>query len=174
MAKTRQQKVAIVDDLKSGIGSAKGMVFANFQGLSIKDTDELRALCRESGVRYVIGKKTLMKKALSEAGYAIDTTAFAGGVSVLLGESDEVAPAQIIAKFAKTHEAAKVFGGVLEGAFIDEAKVMALSKLPGKQQLLGQLVGTLNAPISGFARVLAGNLRGLVTVMSAIKDKKPA
>ncbi len=63
---------------------------------------------------------------------------------------------------------------MLEGAFIDGAKVNALSKLPSKQQLLGQLVGTLNAPVSGFVNVLAGNIRGFVTVLNAIKDQKPA
>ena len=61
---------------------------------------------------------------------------------------------------------------MLEGAFISAEKVEALAKLPGKKQLLGQLVGTLNAPISGFVNVLAGNLRGLVNILNAVKEKK--
>ena len=61
---------------------------------------------------------------------------------------------------------------MLEGRFIDAAKVKALAELPSKQQLLGQLVGTLNAPISGFVNVLAGNIRGLVTALNAIKEQK--
>ena len=172
MAKSKAQKQATLDDLGARMSGAKSMVFANFQGLKVKESDELRSICKEKNIGFLVSKKTLVKKALQEKGYAIDATEFAGGVSVLFGNDDEVAPAQTIAAFGKTHEAVKIFGGVLEGAFIDGAKVMALSKLGSKQQLLGQLVNVLNSPISGFVNVLAGNLRGLVTVLGAIKDKK--
>lgn len=174
MAKTKAQKELTLKDLSERIGAAKSLVFANFQGLKVKESDELRELCRGQNIGYFIAKKTLVAKALKEKGLAVDAKAFQGGVSVLFGNEDEIAPAQIAANFAKTHEAMKLFGGVLEGAYIDGAKVAELAKLPSKQQLLGHLVGTLNAPISGFVNVLAGNLRGLVTVLSAIKDKKPA
>jgi large subunit ribosomal protein L10 len=103
-----------------------------------------------------------------------DIKSFGGGVSALFGKEDEVAPAQLIAQFAKTHEVVTLFGGILEGKFIDAAKVKELSALPSKQQLLGQLVGTLNAPISGFVNVLAGNLRNLVGVLNNIKQSKAA
>lgn len=171
MAKTRVQKEEALSSLTEGLKTAKGVVFANFQGLKVKESEELRKKCREEGVRYVASKKTILDRALKDAGHEVDAKAFSGGVSVVLG-SDEVAPAQIIAEYAKTHEVLKIFGGILEGSFIDAAKVTALSKLPSKQQLLGQLVGTLNAPVSGFVNVLAGNLRGFVTVLDAVKEKK--
>ncbi len=174
MAKTKQQKEVALTDLAARIQGAKGMVFADIQLLKIKDTDELRQACRDANVGFVVSKKTILRKALKDAGFNVDTKNFEGGVSALFGMNDEVAPAQVIANFAKTRDAVKIFGGVLEGAFIDSAKVKQLSALPSKQQLLGQLVGTLNAPVSGFVNVLAGNLRGLVTVLGAIKDKKPA
>ncbi len=174
MPKTRQQKEVLLQELVSALKGAKGVVFANFQGLKMKDSDELRGSCKKQSLHYVVTKKTLLRKALADIGIMLDTKAFEGGVSVVTGEADEVAPAQVVATFAKTHEMAKIFGGLLEGNLIDGAKVTALSKLPSKQQLLGQLVGTLNASLSGFANVLAGNLRGLVTVLNAVKDKKPA
>lgn len=172
MAKTKEKKLFTVNDMAARVKSAKGIVFANFQGLNMKESDELRSTCKEQHVSYIVTKKTLLKKALAEAGYEVDTKSFAGGVSLLTGDTDEVLPAQIIATFAKKHEMAKIFGGILEGNFIDSAKVGQLAKLPSKQQLLGQLVGTLNAPVSGFVNVLAGNLRGLVTVLNAVKEKK--
>lgn len=140
----------------------------------MEDIDELRGICKDQDVYYAASKKTLVKIALQNAGYDIDTKEFEGGVAVFLGMKDEVAPAQIVAKFAKSHDVVKVFGGILEGQFIDGVKVSQLSALPSKQQLLGQLVGTLNAPVSGFVNVLAGNLRGLANVLNAIKDQKPA
>ncbi len=174
MAKTRQQKQEAVAVLTDSLKQSKGVVFANFQGLKVKESEELRSICRKQKVMYVASKKTLMKRVLTEAGLDIDTKAFSGGVAAVFGFEDEVAPAQIVADFAKKHEVVAIFGGILEGKYIDAAKVTALSKLPSKQQLLGQLVGTLNAPISGFVNVLAGNMRGLVTVLGAIKDKKTA
>lgn len=172
MAKSKQQKVAALSDLGGRLRSAKSVVFANFQGLKVKDTEELRKKCRAENVYFVATKKTLLKKALDEAGITADVKGFAGGVAAVFGLTDEVAPAQLTAEFAKTHEVVSIFGGILEGGFIDSAKVKALAVLPSKQQLLGQLVGTLNAPISGFVNVLAGNLRGLVTVLNAVKENK--
>ncbi len=172
MPKTRQQKEATLIALSDQIQKSKSVVFANFQGLKVSESEELRAECREQGIGYVASKKTLLQRALTDAGIETNVDAFDGGIAVVFGGQDEVAPAQVIAKFAKTHEVVKIFGGVLEGAFINSAKVTALSKLLSKDELLTKMVGSLNAPVLGFVTVLAGNLRGLVTVLSAIKDAK--
>ncbi|MCF6276750.1 MAG: 50S ribosomal protein L10 [Candidatus Magasanikbacteria bacterium] len=172
MAKTRQQKESTMERLTDGIKNSKSVVFANFQGLTVGQTDELRDKCRVEGVKCLISKKTLVKKAAAEAGLEIDSKIFDGGVAVFFGTNDEVAPAQIVSNFAKDYEIVKVFGGVLEGKFIEALQVEALAKLPSKQQLYAQLVGTINAPISGFVNVLAGNLRSVVNVLNAIKDSK--
>lgn|SRR3990167_5019216 len=172
MAKTREQKEQHVEEMIQGVKSATSLVIANFQGLKVSEAEELRDECRKQGIRFIASKKTLLKKALTEAGYTVDTDQFEGSPAVAFGMADDVAPAQILAKFAKKHELLKIFGGVLEGSFIDAAKVKQLSELPSRQQLLGQLVGTLNAPVSGFVNVLAGNIRGFVTVLNALKDQK--
>src|SRR3989338_9456840 len=104
MAKTRQQKQEAVDIISQNIQSAKSAVFANFQGLKMEDIDELRGICKDQDVYYAASKKTLVKIALQNAGYNIDTKEFEGGVAVFLGMKDEVAPAQIVAKFAKSHD----------------------------------------------------------------------
>lgn len=173
MAKTRQQKEVALTELISEMKTAKSVVFANYQGLTVTEMEELRSLCREQAVRCMALKKTLVTKALKESGIEdIDAKAFQGGVAVFLGQEDEVTPAKLVAEFAKTHELATIFGGILEEKFILAQKVNDLAKLPSKMQLHAQLVGTLNAPISGFANVLAGNLRGLVHVINAIKEAK--
>lgn len=172
MAKTRQIKEQTLKSLTEGLKNSKSAVFANFQGLKVTDSEELRKKCRELNIDYIASKKTLLKNALKDLNLEVDTKSFEGGVAVVLGKEDEVAPAQVIAKFAKKHEVVSVFGGILEGKFIDSSKVIELSNLPSKQELLAKLVGTINAPVSGFVNVLAGNLRGLVTVLNAIKDTK--
>jgi len=173
MAKTRQHKLTAISELSELMKSKKATVFANFQGLKVSEMEELRGLCREQGVTCIAAKKTLVKRALTDAGIGdVDTKLFEGGVAAFFADEDEVAPAQIVAKYAKDHDVITIFGGILEGGYITEDKVTQLSALPSKHQLLGQLVGTLNAPISGFVQVLSGNTRGLVTVLNAIKDKK--
>jgi large subunit ribosomal protein L10 len=172
MAKSKQSKEESMQSLIDGLKTAKSAVFANFQGLKVSESEELRAKCIEQNITYIASKKTLLKRALKDLELDVDTKAFEGGVAVVLGNEDEVAPAQVIANFAKAHEIVKLFGGVLEGKYIDSAKVVELSKLPGKQELYAKLVGTMNAPVSGFVNVLAGNLRGLVTVLDAIKGTK--
>ncbi len=172
MAKTRQEKEIHVQELTDQLKEAKSAVFANFQGLTVQETEELRGKCREQGVQCVASKKTLVKRALGNLDMDVDTKPFEGGVATFIGTGDEVAPAQVVANFAKDHEVVEIFGGTLEGKFIDSAMVKQLSALPSKQELLAKLVGTINNPVTGFVNVLAGNLRGLVGVLNAIKETK--
>lgn len=171
MAKTKQQKQEAIDQLAASIEGATAVVFANFQGLSVAAMEELRGKCREEGVSAMASKKTLVRLALAQQGMDVDTKEYEGGVAAYFGQ-DAVSAAKVVATFAKDHEQVTIFGGVLDGVYVDAAQVIALSKLPTKQELLAQMVGSLNAPISGFVNVLAGNMRGLVNVLSAIKDQK--
>ncbi|MCX6740521.1 MAG: 50S ribosomal protein L10 [Candidatus Parcubacteria bacterium] len=83
-----------------------------------------------------------------------------------------MAPAKIAANFAKDHKALKMLGGIMEGNLLNLDQVTVLSKIPSKPELLGQLVRTINAPVSGFVNVLAGNIRGLLNVLNSLKDSK--
>ena len=175
MPKTRKQKELTIQTLDEKLGKAKSLVFANFSGLKVKDATKLRRLCKAEGVLYEVDKKTLLKIAFAKAGISgVDMKALPGAVAVAFGVSDEVAPAKVLDVFSKTNEAIKIIGGVLEKKFVSAAVILTLAKLPGKQELLAKLVGTINAPVSGFVNVLAGNLRGLVQILSAIKDQKAA
>lgn len=170
MPKTKQQKQVTVESLTSGMKDAKGVVFANFQGLTVAQSEELRREARKQGVSVLAAKKTLVRRALEAIGLAQSTDPFQGGVAAFMG-NDEIAPAKVVASFAKKNEVVTIFGGILEGKFIDASMVKNLSALPGKQELLGRMVGSLNAPISGFVNVNAGILRGLFNVLNARKEK---
>lgn len=174
MPKSKQQKQETVGDLTAGLKAAKSAVFANFQGLTVAKSEELRREARKVGVTMLAAKKTLVQRALSDAGLSgADASQFKGGIATFLG-NDEIAPAKVVSLFAKKNEVVTIFGGMLEGKFIDLAMVKSLAALPGKQELLGKLVGSMNAPISGFVNVSAGVIRSLVNVLNAYKDKKPA
>lgn len=173
MAKTRQQKEDFIKNFNEKLQQAKSIVFVHFDGLKVKEIEELRKLFRAEKIDYVVAKKTLLKKAFEKAGIEnYDPATFEKEVGVAFGIEDEVAPARIIQQFSKNHEALQAFGGVLENSFVGQEKVIELSRLPSKEELLAKVVGTINAPVSGFVNVLAGNLRKLVYVLSAVKDSK--
>jgi large subunit ribosomal protein L10 len=175
MPKTRAQKQDIVNELADKMARMKSAVFVSVAGYTMKDADTMRQKGRESGVDVFIAKKTLLKRAADQAGFReFDPKVFEGSVLSAFAFQDEVSAAKLMAGLVKEKEKMQILGGLLEGAAVDAAKVKQLATLPSKPELLAKMVGSLNAPISGFVNVLAGNLRGLVNVLNAIKDQKPA
>ncbi len=152
---------------------AKSVVFAEQSALTMKDMDTLRAKARKEGVKVLVTKKTLTTLAAIQASLKdVDVRTLPKSIMTVVGLQDEIAPARLVAELAKKHDTVRIVGGVFEGAFTSQERMVALSKLPSKQELLGQLVGTLAAPMTGFARVLSGNLSGLVTVLKRIQEQK--
>ncbi|MFA6132196.1 MAG: 50S ribosomal protein L10 [Patescibacteria group bacterium] len=173
MAKTRVQKEAMVADLADKFRRMKAAAFASISGFTMKDADDLRTKGRKAGVEVVVSKKTLLKIAAKEAGQeAVDPSGFEGSILSAFAFDDEVSAAKVLANLVKTRDTVKILGGVLEGKLVDAGEVKKLAALPSKIELLSKLVGSLNAPVSGFVNVLAGNLRGLVTVLKAVQEKK--
>jgi len=173
MALTKQQKEQIVKSLVEDIQNAKSFVISDYNGLTVNDTQELRQKAKDQGVKFQAVKKTLLNLALEQAKVeGIDPKQLEGSLSIALGLEDEVAPAKIVAEFAKEHEEVKILSGMLDSKLMSQEEVMALSKIPSKDELLAKVVGSINAPVSGFVNVLAGNLRGLVNVLNSIKDAK--
>lgn len=172
MPKTKTEKAETVAALALKIGRMRSVVFANYEGLSVREIEELRRKLKAEDVDYTVAKKTLLRLAFRQIGKDIDPKTIAGNFATVISYDDEVAPARILAAFAKDHEALKFVAGVLEDRLVDAKEVIALSKLPSKHELLGKLVGSLAAPMSGFINVLAANLRSLVYVLNAIKDKR--
>jgi large subunit ribosomal protein L10 len=172
MPKTRAQKSETVRSLKEKLAGMSSVVFANFEQLPTKDIEAVRRELKKVGAIYTVAKKTLLRLAFKDAGVPVDPKTVPGNFATVIGTTDEVAPAKILAGFSKDHPALKLIAGVLEGKLLDAAGVKALAALPGKKELQARLVGSLASPMSRLASVLAGNFRGLVVVLNAIKDKK--
>jgi large subunit ribosomal protein L10 len=169
MAKSRKQKEEALANLNARLKESKGVVFASYTGLKVVEMEELRKELRKQNTTLDVAKKTLLKKALDEQNLKdVNLDAMDSGLAMISGP-DEVYPAKITHDFAKKHEVMKFFGGIMEGKFIDVEKVKTLAALPSKDELLAKMVGSMKAPISGFANVLAGNIRGLINVLKAIK-----
>jgi len=155
MPKTKGQKAAILKTVEDKIGRMKSAIMFNYSGIKVKDLNVLREKCRAEGVDYLVTKKTLLKKALVDQGLgAVVEKNFEGEIATLFSYEDEVAPARILAAFAKGQDKIKFAGGILGGNFIDVVRVTELSKIPARQELLAKVVGCLSNPLSGLARVL--------------------
>ncbi len=172
MAKTREQKEAEVREVVAGLSEAKSVVLADLSPLKVSESTELRHKASDEGVTVRAVKKTLFRRACEEAKIDCDVEALGGSIMLLMGSEDEIAPAKLVADLRKTHKELGVQGGLLESKWMGSEQVLALAKLPSKDQLIAQVVGSVRAPLSGLVGVLQGNLRGLVYALNAIKDTK--
>jgi len=176
MPKSREQKKEILRDLNEKVSKAKSVVFTKFSRLTVKENENLRKELRKENSEYYVAKKTLINLAFKDSKIdGVDTRGFEGQIAAVFGYKDEVAPAKVVDKFKKSMEDKEkiiFLGGILENNYIDAEKVKALAVLPSKEELYAKLVGTLNAPISGFVNAMAGNLKNLVYVLKAIEAKK--
>lgn len=169
---SKEKKVDVVNQLTDLFKNAKSVVFADYKGVSVQDFATLRGKLREKDVVYKVAKKTLIKLAAEQAGFKdIPEEVFEGQVGAAFSQGDEVAAAKTLFEFSKDNENIKLLGALMEGRTLSKEETLQLAKIPGKEELLAKLVGSMQAPISGFHGTLHALMRNLVGVISAYKDK---
>lgn len=172
MPKTKVQKQEALQSLQTKLKESKSVVFSSDNGSNVKTIESLRKELKANNAEYLVVKKTLLRKAIKDMGETEELEQLTGSVALTLSYQDEVAGAKILNKYAKDSETLKMSGGILENNFILPEMVKRLATLPSREELLTKLVGSLNSPISGLVRVLAGTTRNFVGVLRAIKDSK--
>lgn len=165
-------KQEVVQDLSEKIKSAKSIVLADYRGLTVEQDTELRSALRKAGVEYKVVKNTLTRFAMKKNGLDEIDSFLNGPTAMALSESDPVAPAKVLAEYAKKYEKLELKAGVVEGKVIDVNGVKALAELPPREVLIAKVLGGFNAPITGLVNVLNGNIRGLVVALNAIAEQK--
>ena len=171
MPLTRQQKVERVAATQKELAAATSAVFMAFTALSVDDTEELRDRLHEQGGSLKVLPKRLLRLVLQELKLDFDPTTHEGQFAIVWG-NDAVAPAKVVSTFIKGRENVRLVGGSLEGNVLSQAEVNALAALPSREELLGQLVGTISNPARGLVMVLSGVQRQTVQVLQAIADQK--
>ncbi len=172
MAKTKEQKEKIIKDLAEKIGKQKSIVFIDFSGLDSSILFQLRNELKQLDGRLQIVKKTLLKKALEglkDRPFIEKIEEIEGQLGLAFGFSDEIAAAKTCYKVSQENEDLKILGGILGKDILTKEKIIELAQIPSQPELLGRLVGTLTAPISGFMNTLRGNIKNLIYVLNAIK-----
>lgn len=168
----RPEKEAVVSELQEKFSKAQSVIVADYRGLNVVEVTELRKKLREAGVEYKVVKNTLTSRAAKAANIDGLDQFLSGPTALAFGFTDVVAPAKILADFAKDHKKLELKGGVLEGKIIDLTAVKELASLPSREALLGQVAGLLQAPIRGLVTVLSGPLRNAVYALEAIRKQK--
>jgi len=172
-AKVLEEKKAIVKELAEKMKNASSGVLVDYKGISVEADTKLRREMRSAGVEYAVVKNTLTSLAAKEIGFE-DLIPFLNGTSALaVSENDAVAPAKILSAYAKKSVYKfKIKAGFVEGKVIGADGVKALADLPPREVLIAQVLGGLNAPITGLVNVCNGNIRGLVIALNAIAEQK--
>ncbi len=147
-------KQPIVDEIKANIEGAKSVVLVDYRGLTVAQDTELRKSAREAGVTYKVYKNTMVKRAIEGTEFESLSDSLEGPTAVVISKEDATAPARIIANFAKKASKLEFKTGVVEGEFYDAKGLEAVSKIPSREELLSKLLGSLQSPITNFARVI--------------------
>jgi large subunit ribosomal protein L10 len=165
MAISRDKKQALVAEMSELLSNSKLTVFAQYQGLSVADVQVLRRAAREAGVTIKVVKNRLVRVAVQsiDAYKDVDTSNLEGQLLYAVSSEDEVAPAQVLNDFAKTHPELQFVGAFSgDGANLSADEVKALAGLPSKNQLIGEVVAQLLSPVNDITNALSGNLHALL------------
>lgn len=172
MPKTRLQKEEILAKTVDRLSRASSIVLVNPQGVKVGEMENMRDALFAQGLQLQIAKNSLLKLALAQTGIELPEELLDQPLALIYSYEEPIAAAKLASNFLKDIETLKLQGGVMNRVYLSASEVEVLAKLPGRDQLLAQLVGTLAAPLNGFVNVLAGNLRGLVTVLNGVCEAK--
>lgn len=167
------EKEKIVQELKEKLEKAQSVVLADYRGLNVAEITALRKKLRECGGEFKVAKNTLTRLAARQLNLDLDQF-LEGPTALAFAYDDPVEPAKVLVDFAKENEKLSFKAGVLQGRIIGVDEIKGLAALPPRKVLIGKVLGGMMAPLYGFAGVLQANLRNLVYVLEAIRQKKEA
>lgn len=165
MALTRDEKSQLIKDVTSELENCKAVIFSEYRGMTMKNTQEMRKGLRVGNIGYKVIKTTLLSIAMKNAKLAVPEEILKKPIAIAIGLEDEVQLSKLMSESAKKIESLKILGGIIDGKYVDTEVIKKLATLPSREELLGKLVGTIAAPLSGLVGVLQGNIRGLVVVL---------
>ena len=147
-------KTSTIDEIKDNFDGAQGVVVVNYSGLTVEQDTQLRKQLREAGVVYKVYKNTLVKRAIAGTEFEPMTDMLEGPTAIAICATDATAPARILSNFAKTAEALELKCGVVEGTYYDAAGIQTIASIPSRDELLSKFLGSIQSPITNFARVI--------------------
>lgn len=173
MAATKAKKQEMLAEVQTMFNEGKSVFFADFRGLTVAEIQAIRRELRANKVGYKVAKKTLIRKAAQENGYAeIPRDVMEGSIAMTVGYEDPIAPARLLKGLAKTYDKLALLGGLFEGKVLSGKDALAYASLPSKEELLAKLVYVMKSPIQGFHGASHGLLSKFVRTLDAVAKSK--
>ena len=169
MALNKEQKKNIVEKLKQNIAKQKAVVFVAIDSLKTTELFDLRKELKQDNCLLTVAKKTLLSIAFKQSKMEFDVKGLEGELALVFGFGDEIMPAKIAYQFSRKNKNLKILGGFFENEIKTAQEMIVLAKIPSKEELLAKFIGSIKAPISGFANVLQGNIKGLIYILKQAK-----
>lgn len=169
MGLNRQDKAAVIEEIRGAVANTASIVIAEYRGLTVEAVTKLRANAREQGVQLRVVKNTLVRRAVEGTPYADLADQFVGPL-VYGFAADPVAPARVLVKFAKENDKLVIKGGAMPGQVMDVAAIEQLATMPSRDELLAKLMATMNEPIAKFVRTLNEVPARFVRTVAAYRD----
>lgn len=171
---TRSEKAVLIDGIRKHADEASFAAITDFKGMSVEELTGLRVRLREAGGQYHVVKNTLARIAFTDGKHDVLKDKFHENCGVALALEDPVQVAKALSEFAKKSKLFTLRCGSLQGKEMSAEQIDALAKLPGREQLLAQMLGTMNAVPTNFVSLFANVIRGLLYALKAIEEKKSA
>ena len=153
MAKVELKK-PVVEEISELLNGAATAVVVDYRGLTVAEDTELRKQLREAGVVYKVYKNTMINFAIKDTEFADLVQHLEGPTAIAVCKDDATAAARVLAKFAKTAEALEIKGGVVDGIYYDAVGIGQIASIPSREVLLSKLLGSMQSPVTNFARVI--------------------
>lgn len=167
-------KESLVSEIKDRFANSEAVIMADYRGLSVKEMQQLRVKVREVGGDIKVYKNSLTEIAIRELALPNMDEYLQGPTAFVFISEDAVAPAKALTAFAKEHQALEIKGGFVQNQVVNGEGVKAIATLPSREELIAKLLGTMQNPIVGFARVLNGPVEAFARTVQAVADQKAA
>lgn len=178
MAKV-ELKQPVVEEISAQVKDAQSVVLVDYRGLTVEEDTNLRRELRNAGIAYKVYKNTMMNFAFKGTDFEALAPYLEGPNAIAISKDDATAPARVLAKFAKAAPKLEIKGGIVEGVYYDAAGMANVAKVPSREELLSKLLGSIQSPITNFARVMnqlaeKGGASGEAPVAEAKAEEAPA
>lgn len=168
----RDQKAVAIAEIAERIQQSQAVFAVDYQGISVPQAAELRAKLRESDATFQIVKNSLTERAAEQAQAQELKALLRGPTALTFVRGDAASAAKALADYARATQLLPFKGGLMDGAALEPEQIRAISRLPSREALYGQLVGIVASPVSGLVRTLGGLIGGLAVALGQVQQQK--
>ena len=151
----KQQKQAVIDEIKEKLDGAKAAILVDYMGITVAQADELRKTLREADVDYTVYKNTLMKRAIEGTEFEPLGDAMKGPSAIAISKTDATAPGRVLKKAIKDFNKMEFKASVVDGTFYDKDGTEQIASIPSREELIAKFMGSIQSPVGKFVRTLA-------------------